>query len=50
MIERYTLETSKELKLAISQCIMHEIVEKDRQQIELYAKWREYAVEQKRLV
>lgn len=50
VIERYTLETSKELKLAISQCIMHEIVEKDRQQIELYAKWREYAVEQKRLV
>ena len=49
-IERCTIKSSNELKLAISQCIMREIVEFDVRQIELYSRWREFAVEQRKLV
>lgn len=49
-IERCAWTASSELKLAVSQCIMHELVEKDHQQIELYQKWREYAVNQRKVM
>lgn len=49
-ITRSALHASKELKLAISQCIVREIVEMDSSKVDLYSKWREFAVEQRRLV
>lgn len=49
-IERNAFNASKELKLAISQCILREIVEKDNENVELYSKWREFAVENRKLV
>ena len=49
-IERCAWTASEELKLAVSQCIMHELVQKDHQKIDLYQKWREYAVEQRKVM
>ena len=45
-IEKCTIQASKDLILSISQCIIHKIVENDNSQIELYKKWREFAVDQ----
>ena len=41
---------SKEVELAISQCILRQLVKEDEEQVELYARWREFAVEQRKLV
>lgn len=49
-IERCACNASDELKLAASQCIVRGVVEADSSQVELYAKWREFAVEQRKLV
>ena len=48
-IERVANSASKELKLAISQCILREMAEADSRQVELYARWREFAVDQRKL-
>lgn len=49
-IERCAREVSREVVLAVSQCIIREMVEENSSRIELYTKWREYAVEQRKLV
>lgn len=49
-IERMANNVSREVVLAISQCIIRELVEENSSQVELYSKWREYAVEQRKLV
>ena len=49
-IERRGANMSREMKLAVSQCIIRQLVEADSSKVELYAKWREYAVEQRKLV
>jgi hypothetical protein len=49
-IEKSAREISREVVLAVSQCIIHEMVEENSSQVELYTKWREYAVEQRKLV
>ena len=41
---------SKELQLAISQCIVREIVEEESDKVDMYSKWREFAVEQRKMV
>ena len=49
-IERRGLDLSQEMKLAVSQCIIRQLVEVDSSKVDLYTKWREYAVEQRKLV
>lgn len=49
-IERFACNASDELKWAASQCIIREVVEADTSQAELYSRWREFAVEQRKLV
>ena len=49
-IERKGIDISFEMKLAISQCVIRKLVEQDSSKVELYTKWREYAVEQRKLV
>lgn len=49
-IEQHAKDASDELKLAVSQCILREMVGQDAAKVELYAKWREYAVEQRRIL
>ena len=49
-IDRSAVEVTRELQLAVSQCIVRQMVEADSKQVDLYAKWREFAVEQRKLV
>lgn len=49
-IRRCTEGASRELILAVSQCIIRQLVEQDNSKVDLYAKWREFAVEQRKLV
>lgn len=49
-IERRGFDMSREMKFAISQCMIRQLVEADSSKVELYTKWREYAVEQRKLV
>lgn len=41
---------STELELAITQCIMRKMVKEDRKKVQLYAKWRQYAVARRKKV
>lgn len=41
---------SPELMLAVSQCIVRQLVELDSSKVDLYKEWREFAVEQRKLV
>lgn len=43
-------EMSVELELAITQCIMRKMVKEDPDKVQLYAKWRQYAVERRKKV
>lgn len=43
-IGRKAKDLSNELILAVSQCIMRQMVEKDSRRVEMYQRWREYAV------
>jgi hypothetical protein len=49
-IDKCTEVASQELKLSVSQCIIRKMVEINSSQVELYSKWREFAVEQRKLV
>ncbi len=48
--ERRGINVSMEMKFAISQCVVRQMVEANRSNIDLYSEWREYAVKQRRLV
>lgn len=41
-------ELSTELELAITQCILRKMVKDDEEKLQLYFKWRKYAVDKKR--
>lgn len=41
---------SRELELAITQCILRNMVSRDENKIDLYSRWREFAVNQRELV
>ncbi len=49
-IEKCAKGVSKELELAVTQCIIRQAVELDSSKVEAYSKWREYAVEQRKRV
>ncbi len=41
---------SVELELAITQCIMRKMAKEDHEKVQLYARWRQYAVERRKKV
>lgn len=49
-ISRCADNVTKELELAISQCIIRQMVEQNSSKVEFYQSWREFAVEQRKLV
>jgi len=49
-IEKTVKHQSEELKFALSQCILRQLVETDNRQIELYSSWREYAVNKRKVL
>ena len=44
-LKAVTGEISTEFELAVTQCIMRKMVKENRKKIQLYSKWRKYAVE-----
>lgn len=49
-IERRAEKASQELRLAISQCMIRQMVVQDNTKIDLYEKWREFALAQRKVV
>ncbi|SHM97433.1 DNA helicase HerA, contains HAS-barrel and ATPase domains [Anaerosporobacter mobilis DSM 15930] len=49
-INRNVDELSKKVQLAISQCIMRSLVQSHENQVELYAGWREFVIQERKMV